>query len=138
MRTQVVLVFGVLLLSGCAAGGGQPTRPSDVPTPSPSDEIVSPAPSPADKGETISGVFGSDAIEGGCAFLQAADGTRYQVLYPAGWTLERGPFRLIGPDGKVAASGGETVTVRGSVANDMASTCQIGPMFRATEVLSVK
>ncbi len=138
MRNQVVIVIGIFVLTGCAAGGGQPTSPSDVPTPSPSDEIVSPAPSPAGKGVTISGVFGSDAIEGGCAYLQAANGTRYQVLYPAGWTLERGPFRLVGPDGKVAASGGERVTVRGSLANDMASTCQIGPIFRATEVVSVK
>jgi hypothetical protein len=134
----MVLFFGVILMSGCAAGGGQTSPPGDVPTPSPTDEIISPAPSLSGKGVTISGTFGSDAIEGGCAFLQAADGTRYQVLYPAGWTLEGGPFRLIGPDGKVAASGGETVTVRGSVANDMASTCQIGPIFRATEVVSVK
>ncbi len=28
--------------------------------------------------------------------------------------------------------------VGGSVANETASTCQIGPIFRATEVVSVK
>lgn len=138
MKASVSLLLGFLVLSACAAGGGQRTRHSDVPTPSPTDQIVGPAPSLPAKGVTISGTFGSDAIEGGCAFLQAADGTRYQVLYPAGWTLERGPFRLVGPGGNVAASGGERVTVRGSVANDMASTCQIGPIFRATEVVSVK
>jgi hypothetical protein len=37
----------------------------------------------------------------------------------------------------VAASGGETITVRGSIADDMDSTCMVGPIFRATEVVSV-
>ncbi len=138
MRTQFALVLGVMLVSGCAAGGGQPTPPSDVPTPSPSDGIIRPAPSQTGKAVTISGTFGSDSIEGGCAYLQAAEGTRYQVLYPDPWKLERGPFRLIGPDGSVVARGGETITVRGSIADDMASTCQIGPIFRATEVVSIR
>ncbi len=125
-------------MSGCAAGGERPSPPSDVPTPSPSDEIIRPAQSQPGKAVTVSGTFGADAIEGGCAYLQAADGTKYEVHYPAGWTLQRGPFRLIRPNGEVAARGGEMVTVRGSVTNDMASTCQIGPIFRATEVVSVK
>jgi hypothetical protein len=139
MRTQVAIALGVIVLSGCAAGtgGGLSATPSPRPTPSPSDEIILPAPSQPGKQATITGTFGSDAIEGGCAYLQAPDGTKYQVLYPEGWTLERGPFRLIGPDGELAASGGETITVRGSVADDMASTCMIGPIFRATEVVSV-
>jgi hypothetical protein len=139
VRTLLVHLLGVIVLSGCAAGGGggQTASPSDRAAPSPTDEILSLAPSQTGKQGTVTGIFGSDAIEGGCAYLQTADGTRYQVLYPDGWTLERGPFRLIGPDGKVAADGGETITVRGSVADDMASTCQIGPIFRATEVVSV-
>ena len=137
MRSQVALVLGVMLVSGCAAAGGQPTPSSHVPTPSPSDGTTRPAPSQTGKAVTISGTFGSDAIEGGCAYLQAADGTRYQVLYPDPWKLERGPFRLIGPDGSVVARGGETITVRGSVADDMASTCQIGPIFRASEVITI-
>jgi hypothetical protein len=139
VRAQAALVLGVIVLAGCASGGGgEPTSsPSDQATPSPSELTPSPAPSPPGEQATITGTFGSDAIEGGCAYLQAADGTRYQVLYPDGWTLERNPFRLIGPDGEVAARGGETITVRGSVADDMASTCMIGPIFRATEVVSV-
>jgi hypothetical protein len=138
VRAQVAFVLGVVVLSGCAAGGGGATSsPSNRPTPSPSDDFLSPAPSQPDKQATVTGTFGSDTIEGGCAYLKAADGTRYQVLYPDGWTLERNPFRLIGPDGKVAASGGETISVRGSIADDMASTCMIGPIFRATEVVSV-
>ena len=138
MRNQVVFIVGVIALSGCAAGSGPTASPSQRATPSPSDEILSPAPSAPGKETTISGTFGSDAIEGGCAYLQTPDGTRYEVLYPDPWTLERGPFRLVGPNGDVAARGGQTITVRGSVANDIASTCQIGPIFRATEVVWVR
>ena len=138
MRNQVVLILGLIALSGCAAGVGPTASSTEQASPSPSDDFLSPAPTPHGNERTITGTFGSDAIEGGCAYLQAADGTRYQVLYPDPWKLERGPFRLIGPDGGVVARGGETITVRGSVADDMASTCQIGPIFRATEVVSIR
>ena len=138
MRHQVVLILGLVALTGCAAGGGPTASSSEQASPSPSDDFVSPTPAPPGNEKTITGTFGSDAIEGGCAYLQAADGTRYQVLYPDPWKLERGPFRLIGPDGAVVARGGETITVRGSIADDMASTCQIGPIFRATEVVSIR
>ena len=86
-------------------------------------------------GETISGILGADSIEGGCAYLEAADGTRYQVIYPDGWTLDRSGPVLTGPDGVVRARGGDEVTVRGSVSSDIVTTCQIGPVFRATEVV---
>jgi hypothetical protein len=75
-------------------------------------------------------------VEGGCAYLEAADGTRYEVLYPDGWTLQVSPLELIGPDGAVHARAGDPVTLRGEIATDMASICQIGPIFRATEVVS--
>jgi hypothetical protein len=78
-------------------------------------------------------MLGFDDIEGGCAFIEAADGTRYEVIYPAGWTIDQGGAELRGPDGQVALAG-ETVTVRGSVATDRSSICQIGPIFAATSV----
>jgi hypothetical protein len=84
----------------------------------------------------LAGRLGSDSVEGGCAYLEAADGTRYQVVYPDGWTLEPAPVQLIGPDGAVHARVGDIVTVRGAVADDMASICQIGPIFQATDVVS--
>jgi hypothetical protein len=43
--------------------------------------------------------------------------------------------RLVSPDGEVVAREGDTVTVRGIPAPDMATTCQVGPVFRATEVI---
>ncbi len=76
-----------------------------------------------------------DDIEGGCPYLQAADGRRLQVLYPDGWTLKKSPLQLVAPDGSVHSRAGDTVSVLGAEADDMASICQIGPIIRATEVL---
>jgi hypothetical protein len=84
----------------------------------------------------ITGTLGLDAVEGGCTFLETAEGKRYQVIYPKGWTLDRATGHLLGPDGTDVGPG-TTVSVRGSIATDMASICQTGPMFRAVEVLSV-
>jgi hypothetical protein len=85
----------------------------------------------------LTGRLGLAEVEGGCPYLEAADGTRYEVLYPPGWSVERTTATLRGPDGAVAATAGQTVTVRGAEAVGMFSTCQIGPIFQATEVVSV-
>jgi hypothetical protein len=84
----------------------------------------------------VTGTVGFDDIEGGCPYLQAADGTRYQVMYPEGWQVDRASGVLTGPDGERVELGRQ-VTVRGVVLDDMMSTCQIGPIFEATEVLGV-
>jgi hypothetical protein len=84
----------------------------------------------------VSGTLGFDAIEGGCAYLESADGTRYQVIYPNGWRIDGVTGHLRGPGGEDARPG-SVVTVRGAIVTDMASICQVGPMFRATEVISV-
>jgi hypothetical protein len=89
---------------------------------------------PAPDGESLVGVLGADSVEGGCSYLQAEDGTRYEVIYPDGWRVQMSPLQLLDPDGAVVAEGGDQVTVRGSVADDMASICQIGPIFQAIEV----
>ncbi len=86
---------------------------------------------------TITGIFDSVAVEGGCPYLQTDDKTRYEVIYPGGWQLDRGATTLRNPDGKVVATGGETITVRGQLAIDVASICQIGPIFGATEVVTI-
>jgi hypothetical protein len=89
---------------------------------------------PAPLADGITGVLGADAIEGGCAYLASSDGTRYEVIYPDGWRVQLSPLQLLDPEGAVVAIGGDEVTVRGSLAGDMASICQIGPIFRAMEV----
>jgi len=107
-----------------------------TPDSSPSFSLSTDQPSPAlDEGDTLTGVLGADAVEGGCAYLRLADGSRYEVIYPDGWTVTMSPLALTDPDANVVARGGEEVTVRGSQATDMASICQIGPIFRASEVV---
>jgi hypothetical protein len=84
----------------------------------------------------LTGTVGFDDIEGGCPYVQTADGRRYQVTYPDGWQVDRMTGAVTGPGGERVELG-QTVTVRGVVRDDMASTCQIGPIFLATEVVSV-
>lgn len=147
MRPILATALIGLLLTACR-GGGEPSRGTTSPTPAgpePSFDrsvFATPSPSPDASasrggGVMISGTFASDSIEGGCAFLEAADGTRYEVIWPEGWTLLRNPFRLQDPAGQVVASGGETITVRGQEATDMGSICMVGPIFRASEVVTI-
>jgi hypothetical protein len=135
-----------LILAACAAPGETPAEtPTEPMTPSPDGATPASSPSlapateqptrePVDRGEPLTGILGADAIEGGCGYLQTPDGTRHEVLYPDGWQLRLSPLELRAPDGKVVATGGDEVTVYGSPATDMASICQIGPIFRADEV----
>jgi hypothetical protein len=138
----LIALFGMVAMNGCGGGGTGPGgsgaagtgEPSPAGPASPSLELASQQPSKSGAAGTYVGVLSADAIEGGCAYLQAPDGRKYEVLYPDGWTLRRSPLELSGPDGRVVAQGGDEVTVRGSVA-DMASICQIGPIIEATEVV---
>ena len=144
MRTIVALACA-LTVAACAAPAGKPTqtptpeqRPmeSSEPSPTPSLDLTSQQPSRAPAGgDELTGVLGADTIEGGCGYLQTPDRTRYQVIYPEGWDLQLNPLQLTSPTGEVVARGGDEVTVRGRVSTDMASICQIGPIFQATEVV---
>ena len=139
MRLTIALIsICALLVSACAAsdGGNADGGSAGSGGPSASDDeytLPSDAKSIGPAGETVSGTLGFDDIEGGCAFIEAPDGTRYEVIYPDGWTLDQAAAQLRGPDGQVADAG-SAVTVRGSVATDRSSICQIGPIFVATEV----
>lgn len=116
-----------------------PEEDHPVPNPSPSpraERSFSAKPlSPADP-TVLTGTLGFGAVEGGCGFLETADGKRFEVIYPNGWRLNRATGELAATNGS-SVRPGAVVTVRGSIANDMASICQTGPIFRATEVLSV-
>jgi hypothetical protein len=108
---------------------------SDEPTPSEeptaSDE---PTLAPSLVAEaTITGVLSADDIEGGCVFLEAEDGMSYEVIWPDGWSVSP-QLDVINSDGEVVASGGDRITVHGRIATDMASICQIGQIFEATDV----
>ena len=145
MRLAIILA-AVLALTACAGAGTtsspgassmdpSPSSSSPSPTSSMQPSSVQPTRAPGGVGEELVGTLGADAVEGGCGYLQAADGTRYEVVYPSGWELQLSPLQLTSPDGDVVARGGDEVTVVGAGANDMASICQIGPIFRATEVI---
>ena len=143
---RIIPLFCVLAISACAtapASSNSPPAtpeetlvPSSEPTPTPSlrPSSVQPSRAPSGADDELTGVLGADSIEGGCGYLQASDGTRYEVIYPDGWRLQLSPLQLTSPEGEVVARGGDEVTVRGAEANDMASICQIGPIFRATAV----
>jgi hypothetical protein len=125
----------VLLTAACSSGAGGPTPPSVAsasPVARPSASLTS---KPGAVKADYSGILSMDAIEGGCAYLQATDGRKLQVMYPEGWELRKAPLELIAPDGSVHSKGGDPVSVNGSEAGDVATICQIGPVIRATEVL---
>ena len=110
--------------------------PTRTPRPTVDASIVLPSERPRNEAE-VTGTLGADSIEGGCTYLEADDGTRFQVIYPDGWQIMVSPLQLTNPGGEMVATGGETITVRGQRADDMFSICQIGPMFVATEVVSI-
>lgn len=147
IRLTIVLVMLALGGAGCAAGTADSSDPTEAPSESPPTASASSTPStsltPASEqpspeepidGERLTGTLGADTVEGGCGYLQDEAGTRYEVLYPDGWQLTLTPLELRDPDGTVVARGGDEVTVIGEEATDMASICQIGPIFRATAV----
>jgi hypothetical protein len=130
MLRRLIWAATLPIMAACA-GPAASGEPSLTPSPEQSLDLVSELPA----GETITGILGADSIEGGCAYLESADGTRYEVLYPEGWTLDRSSAELTAPDGTVRARAGDEVTVRGSLASDVGSFCQIGPIFRASELV---
>ena len=88
-------------------------------------------------GADLTGTFGGDPqLEGGCAWLDADDGERYEVVYPQGWTIAFDPLALVDPGSNIRAEQGDRIGVNGEVVRDAVSFCQVGPIFRATEVLT--
>jgi hypothetical protein len=134
-RTLIVLI---LAIAGCAAPGTDASPTASLPSVAASPSEATTSDSPAPRGDELTGLLGADSIEGGCTYLETLDGTRYEVIYPEGWTIDRSSATLRDPSGEVIASGGDVVTVRGREATDMASFCMIGPIFQASEVVSVE
>ncbi len=141
MTRTLVAALLCLLLAACT---GAASGPSDFPNPSaptsllPSPTSSSQSPTPRAStpagGDELVGTLGYDGIEGGCPYVEAADGTRYQVQYPDGYSIDPSSGDLIGPDGSVVAPLGSELALRGVVRGDVGSICQIGPIFEAFEV----
>lgn len=115
------------------ASTGVPTSaPTGVPTGSPSPWGVPSPPAPGGgrssapgsglgKGAGVTTVTGRVEfrdIEGGCLVLVAGAAT----------------YQLVGVDQRQARPG-TTITVRGRVLTDVATICQIGPVFEVTEIV---
>jgi hypothetical protein len=151
MKSAAVLVWIALMsVSGCASAGDRPSsgdpssadEPSSTREPSATDadEFTLPsgsgpnAKSISPGGPTaLTGALTFDDIEGGCSYLQVADGTKFEVIYPEGWMLDRAGAVLRGPAGQLARAGA-AVSVTGSLAGGRSSICQVGPIFEATAV----
>ena len=133
LSRTVVLALAMLSLAACSADGGGGSRGSAA-----DDSFVLPGASdtksitPPTAG-SITGALTFDDIEGGCSYVQTADGTKFEVIYPEGWTLDKATATVRAPDGTVVRAG-EMLTVDGAVARDRSSICQVGPIFQATAV----
>lgn len=128
MRLVVVLLvaLGMLLVSCGQDPAVEPEPNGDAPN--------GETPAEPEDDDMLEGTLGGDAqLEGGCAWLDTDEG-RFEVMYPEGYEIAFDPVRLLGPDGDTIAREGETLRVRGRVAGDVMSICQVGTIFQATEV----
>jgi hypothetical protein len=144
MLRLAIAVLAVGLVA-CSSGAGRSDEPSESSPELPRPTLGGPKlPSPTihiDRGPgksmTLTGTLGTDSIEGGCAYIQTDKSTRYEVIYPKGWNINRQTAELSNPQGEVVATAGDTITVRGEVAADVASICQIGRILRADQVIEI-
>lgn len=146
-----VLPALLLLVAGCAGAAGTPA--ANEPTrAAPSAEASAPGATPsedptveatvsddAEEADLVGSLEGDATLEGGCAWIESADGTRWQVLWPPGYHVmfepEQGPPYLMAPDGTTVAHAGDRVALTGDEEDDMVGICQVGPFFEAEEVL---
>ncbi|MGH3441135.1 MAG: hypothetical protein ACRDUY_03645, partial [Nitriliruptorales bacterium] len=101
-------------------------------------------PTIADPGEPdlVATLGGDPHLEGGCVWLDRVPGEpapgeadRYTPTWPAGYTAEFDPIRLVGPDGEVVAEEGDTLRVEGAVDENRVTTCMTGPVFVVERIL---
>ena len=128
MLRVALLALTSVALSGCIGGASSPSSAEA------SGGAVSSGGSGGSNMTELTGRLGVSEVEGGCPYLETPDGTKYEVIYPAGWTADPGSGALQAPTGAVVPAG-RAITVRGVLMTDMVSTCQIGPIFHASEVV---
>ena len=120
MTMQMALVLGVVLaLAACGSADGIPDAAgttSATGSSSYAEDLTITSPAGRGRPITVRGAVG-DGVEAGCLTITDAQGT---------WTL-------VGATAGLKA--GDTVTVRGEVREDLATTCQQGPALWVDEVL---
>lgn len=123
---RIAGVLALILLVACGQAGDQQAD----------DPAVGASPGgtePTTGDDAIEGTLGGDAqLEGGCAWIEAA-GTRWDVQYPEGYDISFDPVTLTDPGGDTATEG-DVIRVTGSPAQDVVTTCQVGPVWVATSV----
>lgn len=137
LRPTVALlgtVLAAVLLAGCnvapdgagalpsdsaSPGGTMPPSDPSPPSPSPSGPVLPPNPSskppPAGGQTTLTGMVEMSEVEGGCKVLRVGTTT----------------YELMGGDEQVL-SPGNRVVVEGKVNPNVATICQVGPVFEVT------
>ena len=124
MRIIVLLAIALTACAGPSSDDPVMQSPSAPPATSTGSSAA---------GETLTGAFGGDAqLEGGCAWIDDGE-SRWEVMYPPGYSVSFDPLTLTGPDGPVAEEG-DTLTVLGAPQTDAVTICQIGPVWQGTDV----
>ena len=130
-----LLVTTLLLVAACGAPAAAP-QPSPSPIgPVPSETSGPPKdPDGAGGATVLIGTFGGDGqLEGGCAWLDA-EGKRYELQLPEGYTVTFSPLEMIGREGEVVATEGDRLHLLGRKVEGIATICQVGPVFKVGEV----
>lgn len=73
-------------------------------------------------------IKGTVAIaENGCVYLQSSDGSRADIIWPAGWTVQRaagdGIPQVLNSDGELVAQAGDEILSGGGGAGNLPLTC---------------
>lgn len=107
----------IVLLAGCAGASSQESTQTATPTPSGSEAA-----------DRFFGTLGGDAsLEGGCLWLEVGE-ERYELRLPEGYDVDTENLTIVTPDGD-ALSSGTQLEVTGSVLQDVATICQVGPVI---------
>ena len=130
-RSVATALMAMLVLLGCGpVAEQQPPEPAA----SESAEASPPASDGGANEQTATGTLEGDAqLEGGCVWIEAAEGAIAPML-PDGYTTTSDPVAVLGPDGEVIAEGGDQVTITGTPATDISTTCQVGTVWRVSAI----
>lgn len=95
-----------------------------------------PGTSPAGVGQ-LRGTLGGSDIEGGCVWLDAEDGTRYELVPApdAEIRIDSGNLLVVDPAGDVVAEVGDEVVVEGQTDPGLMTFCQVGEPLVVTDVV---
>jgi hypothetical protein len=120
MRRMYMLVV-LIALTGCATASSDTTTATATAT-----------------GHVREGMLGGDPeLEGGCVWLDTGQ-ERLEIVWPEGYRITADPIELRDPTGAVVATAGDRIRVRGDVAPDVMSVCQVGATWNVEDVQPVR